>query len=52
MTKGASAPPRLLSPSNLQRRPAKPNNTAEGGCGRMPAAQISPRTPLPLLLGE
>jgi len=51
MTKGASAPLRL-SPSNLQRRPSEPNHTVEGGYGRMPAAQISPRTPLPLLPSE
>jgi hypothetical protein len=51
MTDGANAPLRL-SPSNLQRRTSKPNHTAEGGCSRMPAAQISSRMPLPLLLGE
>jgi hypothetical protein len=51
MTKGASAP-LCLSPSNLQRRTSKPNHAAEGGCSRMPAAQISPQTPLPLLPGE
>ncbi len=51
MSNGASAPLRL-SPSNLQRRPSEHNHTAEGGCKPMPAAQISLRTPLPLLPGE